>query len=297
MITVDALTKRFGPVEAVHELSFTVATGTVTGFIGPNGAGKSTTMRMILGLDRPTSGRALIDGTDYAKMAAPAAVVGAVLDPGAVQKGRTARAHLGWAARAVGVASTRVDEVLEQVGLGRAGGRRIRDLSLGMRQRLAVGVALLGEPSVLVLDEPLNGLDPEGIIWMRGLLRELAARGGTVLLSSHLMNEMQETADHVILIDSGRLVADLDMDELVSRASGIVRVAGEQATALREPLERAGATVTTGPDRVLSVRGIDSRTIGRIALDARVALDELSPERSGLERTFMELTAAKEAAA
>lgn len=297
MITVDALTKRFGSVEAVHELSFTIAGGTVTGFIGPNGAGKSTTMRMILGLDRPTSGHALIGGTEYAKIPAPAAVVGAVLDPNAVQKGRTARAHLGWAARAVGAASTRVDEVLEQVGLGRVGGRRIRDLSLGMKQRLAVGVALLGDPSVLVLDEPLNGLDPEGIIWMRGLLRELASRGGTVLLSSHLMNEMQETADHVILIDSGCLVASVGMAELVTRASGIVRVVGEQSATLREPLERAGATVVTGPDRVLSVRGIDSRAIGRIALEARVVLDELSPERSGLERTFMELTSAKEAAA
>lgn len=297
MITVEALTKRFGSVEAVHQLSFTVADGTVTGFIGPNGAGKSTTMRMILGLDRPTSGRALIDGTEYARLSAPPTVVGAVLDPGAVQKGRTARAHLMWAAHAVGASSVRVDEVLEQVGLGQVGERRIRDLSLGMRQRLAVGVALLGDPSVLVLDEPLNGLDPEGIVWMRGLLRDLAARGGTVLLSSHLMNEMQETADHVILIDSGRLVASVGMAELVTTASGLVRVAGEEAAALRAPLERAGATVITGPDRVLSVRGIDSRAIGRIALEAGVVLDELSPERNGLERTFMELTEAKEAAA
>ena len=294
MITVDALTKRFGTVTAVHDLSFEVAAGAVTGFIGPNGAGKSTTMRMILGLDRPTSGRALVNGMEYAALKAPAHVVGAVLDPNAVHKGRTARAHLRWAARAAGVPMPRPDEVLEQVGLAHAASRRIGALSLGMKQRLAIGVALLGRPLVLILDEPLNGLDPEGIVWMRGLLKNVAAEGGTVLISSHLMNEMQETADHVVLIAAGRLVASLGMEELVTRASGVVRVVGEDVGRLRAPLADEGATVSVGPDGRLDVSGIDSRAIGRIALDLHLVLDELSPERGGLEQTFLDLTSTKE---
>lgn len=289
MITIDRLSKRFGPVTAVDDLSFEVAAGVVTGFLGPNGAGKST-MRMILGLDRPTSGRALVNGLEYAALPSPARLVGAVLDPNALLKSRTARGHLRWAARAAGVPARRTDDVLEQVGLAPAATRRISALSLGMRQRLAIGVALLGEPSVLILDEPLNGLDPAGIVWMRGLLENVAAAGGTVLVSSHLMNEMQETADDVVLIASGRLVACLGMDELATRSSGAIRVAGEQVGRLREPLVREGATVRVDPEGRLQVSGIDARAVGRLALDLGVALDELSPERGGLEQTFLELT-------
>ena len=294
MITVEGLTKRFGTITAVHDLSFEVASGAVTGFIGPNGAGKSTTMRMILGLDRPTAGRALVNGLEYARLSRPTAVVGAVLDPNAMHKGRTARAHLRWAARAAGVPASRADEVLEQVGLTRATSRRIGALSLGMKQRLAIGVALLGRPSVLILDEPLNGLDPEGIVWMRSVLTELAAGGGAVLISSHLMNEMQETADHVVLIAAGRLVASLGMAELVTRASGVVRVAGEHLGSLPARLTGEGATVSVTPDGRLDVSGIDSRAIGRIALELGIALDELSPERGGLEQTFLDLTSTLE---
>ncbi len=293
MIMVDALTKRFGAVAAVHNLSFEVEDGTVTGFIGPNGAGKSTTMRMILGLDRPTSGRALVNGMEYARLKSPAHMVGAVLDPNAMHKGRTARAHLRWAAKAAGASGSRPDEVLEQVGLSYAASRRIGAHSLGMRQRLAIGVALLGRPSVLILDEPLNGLDPVGIVWMRGLLKNIAAEGGTVLISSHLMNEMQETADHVVLIAAGRLVASLGMEELLSRASGVVRVVGEDVGRLGSQLVREGATVRVGPDGRLNVTGIDSRSIGRMALELRVVLDELSPEYGGLEQTFMNLTSTR----
>jgi ABC-2 type transport system ATP-binding protein len=232
-----------------------------------------------------------VDGVEYGALRSPATTVGAVLDPNAVHKGRTARQHLRWAAKAAGVPAARPGEVLEQVGLAHAGTRRIGALSLGMRQRLAIGVALLGRPSVLILDEPLNGLDPEGIVWMRGLLKGVAAKGGTVLISSHLMNEMQETADQVVLIAAGRLVASLGMEALVTRASGVVRVAGEDVARLRGPLVSRGATVLEAPDGVLDVSGVDARTIGRIALELQVVLDELSPERSGLEETFLELTA------
>ncbi|HSU37127.1 MAG TPA: ATP-binding cassette domain-containing protein [Propionibacteriaceae bacterium] len=294
MIRVEGLTKRFGTVTAVHDLSFEVGAGAVTGFIGPNGAGKSTTMRIILGLDRPTAGRALVNGTEYARLRRPTAVVGAVLDPNAMHRGRTARAHLRWAATAAGVPGARSDEVLEQVGLARASSRRIGALSLGMRQRLAIGVALLGRPSVLILDEPLNGLDPGGIVWMRGVLTDIAAEGGTVLISSHLMNEMQETADHVVLIAAGRLVASLGMEELITRASGVVRVAGEDLGLLPARLTREGATVSLAPDGRLDVSGIDSRAIGRIALELGVVLDELSPERGGLEQRFLDLTSTLE---
>lgn len=290
MITVDGLTKRFGAVTAVEDLNFEVEPGAVTGFVGPNGAGKSTTMRMILGLDKPSSGRALVNGEEYAALPAPAQTVGAVLNPHAVRKSRTVRSHLRWASKAAGVAPARIDTVLEQVGLGGAASKRIGALSLGMRQRMAIGVALLGRPSVLILDEPLNGLDPEGIIWMRTLLGDIAAEGGTVLVSSHLMNEMQETADHVVLIADGRLVASLGMGELKARTSGVTRVAGDGIASLREPLTRQGATVTDGADGALTVSGVDARTIGRTARDLRVSLAELTPERSGLEQTFMALT-------
>lgn len=291
MITVERLTKRFGSVAAVDDVSFEVAGGRITGFIGPNGAGKSTTMRVILGLDRATSGRALVNGREFARVPAPAQTVGAVLDPNAMHRGRTARAHLGWAARAAGVAASRVDDVLTQVGLDAAAGRRIGELSLGMRQRLAIGVALLGRPSVLILDEPLNGLDPEGIVWMRGVLREVADGGGTVFLSSHLMNEMEETADHVVLIAAGKLVASLPMAELVAQASGAIRVVADDVEALRSPLRGAGATVGDTTDGALLVTGVEPRTVGRLALEHGVVLGELRRERSGLEHAFLSLVA------
>ena len=230
---------------------------------------------------------------EYARLSRPTAVVGAVLDPNAMHKGRTARAHLRWAAKAAGVPASRSDEVLEQVGLARATSRRIGALSLGMRQRLAIGVALLGRPSVLILDEPLNGLDPEGIVWMRGVLTDIAAAGGTVLISSHLMNE-QETADHVVLIAAGRLVASLGMEELVTGASGVVRVAGADLGSLPARLTGEGATVSVASDGRLDVSGIGSRAIGRIALELGVVLDELSPDRGGLEQTFLDLTSTLE---
>ena len=290
MIAVRNLTKRFGPVTAVQGLSFDVPAGVVTGFIGPNGAGKSTTMRMILGLDRPSSGSATVDGVAYAGLPAPARAVGVVLDPHAVQRGRTARDHLRWAAVAAGVPSRRVPLVLDEVGLAHAATRRIGALSLGMRQRLAIAVALLGEPIALILDEPLNGLDPEGIVWVRTLLREHAARGGTVLISSHLLNELQETADRAVLIVDGRLVADLSMSELTTRASGVTRVVAPDSEHHAEALEPAGATVRRHAEGVLDVRGIDSAAIGRLALERRIALAELVPEHTGLEQAFLELT-------
>ncbi|MEE2048337.1 ATP-binding cassette domain-containing protein, partial [Nocardiopsis tropica] len=216
MISVRGLTKRYGENLAVDGLTFTVAPGRVTGFLGPNGAGKSTTLRMLLGLDTPTSGDARIGGTAYRRLAAPAREVGALLDPAAVDPGGTGAYHLLWLARAGGIGRARVDDVLGLVGLEEVGGRRIRHYSLGMRQRLGIAAALLGDPGVLLLDEPLNGLDPEGIVWTRRLLKGFAEEGRTVLLSSHLMNEMEATADHVLVIGGGRLVADVGLAELVA---------------------------------------------------------------------------------
>jgi ABC-2 type transport system ATP-binding protein len=296
VIVVENLTKRFGRVSAVQDLSFEVPPGAVTGFIGPNGAGKSTTLRAILGLDRPTSGRATVNGVEYARLPAPSREVGAVLDPQAVHRGRTALDQVRWAAAAGGVPRARAAAVLDQVGLTRAASRRIGALSLGMRQRLAIAVALLGEPGVLVLDEPLNGLDPQGIVWVRGLLKDHAARGGTVLVSSHLLNELQETADRVVLIADGVLVANLTMSELTTRASGTTRVVTEDGEGFARTLERAGATVHRTEGGALDVNGIDPRGIGAMALEHRVALVELTPARGGLEQTFLQLTTRTEGA-
>ena len=259
MITVDALTKRFGTVTAVHDLSFEVAAGAVTGFIGPNGAGKSTTMRLILGLDRPTSGRALVNGMEYAAAQGPCAHGGGGARPERHAQGSDGASAPSMGGQSRGCPGAPYREVLEQVGLAHAASRRIGALSLGMKQRLAIGVALLGRPSVLILDEPLNGLDPEGIVWMRGLLENVAAKGGTVLISSHLMNEMQETADHVVLIAAGQLVANLGMEELVTRASGVIRVVGEDVGSLRAQLaekeQRSPWTPTAGSMSAVSTLG------------------------------------------
>lgn len=291
MISARALTKRYGSVTAVEELTFDVEPGTVTGFLGPNGAGKSTTMRMILALDTPTSGSVTVAGHAYRDLPSPSRVVGALLDPAAVHPRLRARTHLLAVARATAVSSARVDEALRVTGIAHAADRLVSALSLGMRQRLGLAVALLGDPEVLVLDEPLNGLDPEGIVWMRSLLQDRAARGRTVLVSSHLMNEMQETADHVVVIGKGRLIAQMSVAELTARAAESVRVVCDDPVALTRLAEAEGATVAVeGP--ALVVRGLDAGRVGEIALTHRLLVRELTPERAGLEAAFITLTAA-----
>ncbi|MEY9212577.1 ATP-binding cassette domain-containing protein [Thermobifida halotolerans] len=292
MIRVRGLTKRYGDTLAVDHLTFDVNPGVVTGFLGPNGAGKSTTMRMILGLDTPTSGTATVNGRRYRDLSAPLHEVGALLDPGAAHPGRTAHAHLLWLARGAGLPRRRVEEVLDLVGLSSVAGRRVGGFSLGMRQRLGIAAALLGDPGVLLFDEPVNGLDPEGILWVRGLLGDLAAEGRTVLVSSHLMNEMQATADHVLVIGRGRLIADMGVAELTARGgSGGVRVASADPAALTAALAEEGASVRSGDGDALLVGGLDAARVGEIALHRRIALRELTPQRTSLEAAFMELTA------
>lgn len=291
MIEVQNLTKRFGTTTAVDQLSFTVKPGIVTGFLGPNGAGKTTTMRAILGLDRPTSGQALIDGKSYQDLPAPIHVVGSLLDAKAVNGARSARQHLRWIAKAGGVPTRRVDEVLDLVGLTSVAGRKIGGFSLGMSQRLGIATALLGDPGILLFDEPVNGLDPEGILWVRTLMRKLASEGRTILVSSHLMSEMQETADHVVVIGRGKLIADSSMSDFMLRsAGGTVRVVSPQAAELANLLERAGATITTQADGTLIVSGMNAAWVGDLAAENNIRLHELAPQRASLETAFMELT-------
>ncbi|MBN9494111.1 ABC transporter ATP-binding protein [bacterium] len=290
MIEVRELTKRYGNVTAVDRLSFDVKPGIVTGFLGPNGAGKSTTMRMILGLDRPTSGSVRLDGKEYGSLAAPMREVGALLDAKAVQGGRSARQHLRWVAQASRIPERRVGEVLDIVGVSEVAGRKAGTFSLGMSQRLGIACALLGDPRILLFDEPVNGLDPEGIRWIRTLLKRLAAEGRTVFVSSHLMTEMEETADHVIVIGRGRVVADIDVETLRQQVSGAqVRVVSPQAGELAPLLQRAGASITHGEGAIV-VRGLDAARISDIAADHRIRLHELAPYRVSLEAAFMELT-------
>ncbi|RZQ59758.1 ATP-binding cassette domain-containing protein [Amycolatopsis suaedae] len=292
MIKVRELTKRFGDVTAVDALSFDLRPGLVTGFLGPNGAGKSTTMRMMLGLDRPDAGSVTVDGRSYVDIPAPVQEIGAVLDAKAVHGGRTARAHLTWMAQAGGVPRRRVDEVLDQVGLTSVAGKRIGGFSLGMSQRLGIAGALLGDPGILLFDEPVNGLDPEGIRWIRGMMRDLAAQGRTVFVSSHLMNEMEETADHVLVIGRGRLIADTGIAELTARSSHAhIRVISPQADRLGDLLAGHGARVGTGGAGELLVTGVDASQVGELALAQRIAVHELTPVRASLEAAFMELTA------
>lgn len=291
VIEVQNLTKRFGTTTAVDQLSFTVKPGIVTGFLGPNGAGKTTTMRAILGLDRPTSGQALIDGKSYQDLPAPIHVVGSLLDAKAVNGARSARQHLRWIAKAGGVPTRRVDEVLDLVGLTSVAGRKIGGFSLGMSQRLGIATALLGDPGILLFDEPVNGLDPEGILWVRTLMRKLASEGRTILVSSHLMSEMQETADHVVVIGRGKLIADSSMSDFMLRsAGGTVRVVSPQAAELANLLERAGATITTQADGTLIVSGMNAAGVGDLAAENNIRLHELAPQRASLETAFMELT-------
>jgi ABC-2 type transport system ATP-binding protein len=287
VIEVKGLTMRYGRTVAVDDLTFTVRPGLVTGFLGPNGAGKSTTMRAVLGLETPDAGEALVDGRAYVTLRRPLHTMGALLDAGAVHGGRTARAHLACLARSNGIGAGRVAAVLEQVGLAGVADRRIGGFSLGMRQRLGIAAALLGDPAVVMLDEPLNGLDPEGIRWLRGLLRTLAGEGRTVLLSSHLMNELALTAEHVVIIGQGRLIADTAMAALAA----YVLVRTPDADRLTAVLRSEGATVTAGDDGALSVDGLTAAEIGALALSAGVALAELTPRGVSLEEAFMRLTA------
>jgi ABC-2 type transport system ATP-binding protein len=292
MITVQNVTKRYGDKVAVDDLTFSVKPGIVTGFLGPNGAGKSTTMRLILGLDAPTSGAVTLDGRKYADLPAPLHEVGAMLEARAIHTGRSAYNHLLALAQTHGIGRARVNEVIDLVGIQTVARKRVGGFSLGMGQRLGVAAALLGDPSVLILDEPANGLDPEGILWIRTLLKRLAKEGRTVFLSSHLMSEMAQTADHLVVIGRGRLIADTSVEDFVKRASGgaAVRVVSEQATALRDALARHDARVDSVERGVLEVHGLTGQQIGEIALAERVVLAELTPLQASLEQAFMQLT-------
>jgi ABC-2 type transport system ATP-binding protein len=292
MIEAHGLVKRYGSTMAVNDLSFSIRPGMVTGFLGPNGAGKTTTMRMILGLDAPTRGSVTVGGRSYRDLPAPMREVGALLDAKALHGGRRARDHLLCLAQSNGIPGSRVDEVLRTVGLEDVARRRAKGFSLGMGQRLGIASALLGDPAVLIFDEPVNGLDPDGIHWVRSLMRELAAEGRTVLVSSHLMSEMALTADHLLVIGKGRLIADASVDEFTrSSSQRSVHVRSPQATELAARCRQAGATVGagTGPD-VIEITGMDSAEVGRLAAAHGIALSELIPVRASLEEAFMELT-------
>jgi ABC-2 type transport system ATP-binding protein len=291
MIEVQDLSKRYGDKLAVNHLSFTVEPGTVTGFLGPNGAGKSTTMRLIVGLDHPTSGTATIDGKRYAELHQPLRVVGALLEAGAVHPGRSAYNHLLFLAQTQALPHRRVDEVIDVVGLHDVARERVGGFSLGMRQRLGIAAALLGDPRVLILDEPINGLDPEGILWVRNLLRRLADEGRTVLVSSHLMSEMSQTADNLIVIGRGSLIAQSTMAEFIERNSDqSVIVRAPDAAALHRILTEAGGEVRTDDDDGLIVQHLTAARIGDLAAAAGLALHQLSPQLASLEEAFMETT-------
>jgi ABC-2 type transport system ATP-binding protein len=291
MIDATDLSKRYGDTVAVDGLTFRVHPGRVTGFLGPNGAGKSTTMRMVLGLDAPTGGSVTVGGRRYASLPAPLREVGSLLDAGAVHPGRSARDHLRWLAASNGIAAARVDEVLEAVGLAPVADRRAGSFSLGMGQRLGIAAALLGDPPVLILDEPVNGLDTEGIRWVRELLTRQAAEGRTVFLSSHLMSEMQLAADHLIVIGRGRLLADMPMDEFIrTNSRPLTRVRTPDGARLRPALARAGATVEAAPAGGWDVAGLPADAIGDLAARTGVALHELTPLLSSLEEVYTAMT-------
>jgi ABC-2 type transport system ATP-binding protein len=307
VIEVHDLSKRYGDKVAVDHLTFAVEPGHITGFLGPNGAGKSTTMRLILGLDRPQSGTATIGGVPYADLREPLRKVGALLEARAVHTGRSAYNHLLCLAQSQGLPRKRVDEALALVGLTEVARKRAGGFSLGMGQRLGIAAALLGDPQVLILDEPVNGLDPEGVLWIRNLMKSLAAAGKTIFVSSHLMSEMAQTADHLVVIGRGRLIADESVDAFIARSSErSVLVRTPQPAQLAKELERAAipaqsdgsgeaeaegaVTVTTADDGALIIRGMEAAEIGEKAAAARVVLHELTPQRASLEEAFMELT-------
>jgi len=289
-IVVSGLRKRYGTTMALDGMSFAVRPGEVTGFVGPNGAGKSTTMRVILGLDAADEGTALIEGRPYRTLTRPMRHVGSLLDASALQPSRTARNHLLWLAHSQGLGAQRVDAVLDQTGLGSVARRRAGGFSLGMRQRLGIAATLLGDPRTVMLDEPFNGLDPEGIIWIRGLLRSLAAQGRAVLVSSHLMGELQDVAQRVVVVGRGRVIADAGVADLLARASGgrvVVRSNASEAAAV---LLAAGAEVTVTEPGVLAVGGLPAEAVVAALTERRVAFSEVAAHRATLEQAYLELT-------
>jgi ABC-2 type transport system ATP-binding protein len=291
MIEAHGLTKRYGDKTAVDGLSFTVRPGVVTGFLGPNGAGKSTTMRLILGLDAPTGGSVTVNGKPYQRHAAPLREVGALLDARSVHPGRSAYHHLLALAQTCGIGRSRVDQVIDAVGLGEVARRKAGGFSLGMGQRLGIAAALLGDPATVILDEPVNGLDTEGIRWIRSLLQGLAAEGRTVFVSSHLMGEMALTAQHLIVIGRGRLIADTGMEEFVARAApGVVRVRSTDPAALAALLRSREVAVSEAGDGALAVSGLSTDQVGRLAGGAGITLLELTAQQASLEEAFIDLT-------
>ncbi|GKQ39898.1 ABC transporter ATP-binding protein [Streptomyces sp. A012304] len=292
MIELEGLTKRYGEKVAVNNLTFTVRPGIVTGFLGPNGAGKSTTMRMILGLDRPTAGDVRIDGKHYDQLRDPLTYIGALLEAKGVHPGRSAHNHLLCLAQSNGIPRQRVREVLDTVGLTAVAKKKAKGFSLGMGQRLGIAAALLGDPRILMFDEPVNGLDPEGIHWIRNLMKSLAAQGRTVFVSSHLMSEMALTADHLVVIGQGRLLADTSMADFIAQNSrAYVRVRTPQRERLLDVLRGAGITVVENGNGTLEVDGGKPERIGELAAQHQIVLHELSPQQASLEEAFMQLTA------
>lgn len=293
MIEVSHLSKHYGSVAAVNDLSFVARPGVVTGFLGPNGAGKSTTIRAIVGLERPTSGSATVDGRRYADLRAPLQEVGTMLDGRGAHPGRTAVGHLMGLARTHGIGRSRVDQVIALTGLESVARRRVGAFSLGMGQRLGIAAALLGDPATLILDEPVNGLDPDGVLWVRGLLRALAAEGRTVFLSSHLMSELAETATRIIVIGQGRLLADDDLENLLatSERAGLVRVRADDQSTLATAARELGARVTTDEAGTLEISGTDAAAVGALAARLGVNLLELSTASGTLEDAYLSLTA------
>jgi ABC-2 type transport system ATP-binding protein len=291
VVVAEALTKRFGKVLAVDDLSFVLEAGTITGFLGPNGAGKTTTLRMLLGLATPTSGTALLFDRPYAELERPALRIGAVLEATDFHPGRSGRDHLRMLGHAVGVPDSRVDEVLGLVELEDAGRRRVKAYSLGMRQRLGLAGALLGKPDLLVLDEPANGLDPEGVRWLRDFLRSFASDGRTVLISSHVLSEVAQTVDQVLIISRGRLVVESSLEGLTARVGGAVRVRSAHSAKLEAALTKEKLNATANGEQVLVVHGATSERVGEIAFAAGIPVHELVTEGSSLEEIFLELTA------
>jgi ABC-2 type transport system ATP-binding protein len=290
-IEVAGLRKRFGSALALDGMSFVVQPGKVTGFVGPNGAGKSTTMRVILGLDSPDAGQALVSGQPYPKLRHPMSHIGALLDAGALQPARTARNHLLWLAHSQGLTGRRVDEVIEQAGLASVARRKAGGYSLGMRQRLGIAAAMLADPPILMLDEPFNGLDPEGIVWMRGFLRGLAAQGRAVLVSSHLMSELQDTADHLVVVGRGKVIADTAVAELIAQASGDrVNLRTSARAEAMTVLAHAGATVATSDRDSLTISGMPAERVVAVLAEAGVGFSEVTAHRASLEEAYMEMT-------
>jgi ABC-2 type transport system ATP-binding protein len=290
-IDVTGLRKRFGPQQALDGMTFTVSPGQVTGFVGPNGAGKSTTMRVILGLDAPDAGTALVGGRAYATLRNPLFHVGALLDAGALQPSRSARGHLLWLAYSQGLPARRVDEVIELTGLTSVAKRKAGGYSLGMRQRLGIAAAMLGDPPIVMMDEPFNGMDPEGIVWMRGFLRSLAAEGRAILVSSHLMSELEDSADHLVVVGRGRVIADTSVADMIAVASGgRVRLRTADPAAAITALTREGATAAAMAPDEITVHNLSAERLVAILTSASIPFSEVSSHRASLEEAYMELT-------